>query len=79
MHHRLTNADVRHEHTQLPDGFYGFPFGVCPWCSGEEGVAADRHVRHPGKCPVWRLEFNEHGGIHRKIRIGPDFVRLGDL
>ncbi len=84
MHERLTHAHPRHPDTGLPDGFHGFPAGVCPWCSGTpenkgEGCPPDRYVRHEGPCPVWRIELNEFGGIHRKIRIGPDFVRLGDL
>lgn len=87
---RLTNAHERHPHTGLPDGFHGVPAGVCPWCSGppdpktgvrqgEEGCDPQWYVRHEGPCPVWQIELNEHGGIHRKTRIGPNFVRLGDL
>lgn len=76
---RLTKDHPRHPHTGLPDGFHGFPAGVCPWCSGDEGVDESRYVRHGGPCPVWRIELNEFGGIHRKTRIGPNFVRLGDL
>lgn len=76
---RLTNAHERHPDTGLPDGFHGFPAGVCPWCSGEEGSPPDRWVRHEGPCPVWAITLNEHGGIHRKTRLAPDFVRLGDL
>lgn len=89
MHRRLTAADPRHSHTQVPDGFHGFPFGVCPWCSGppradgthigEEGCDPQYHVRHAGACPrVKRLVLNEHGGI-ADLELGPPYQPLGSL
>ncbi|HKR57173.1 MAG TPA: hypothetical protein VJS20_12805 [Gemmatimonadales bacterium] len=84
MHERLTKDHPRHPHTGLPDGFHGFPAGVCPWCSGpngtgEEGCDPQYHVRHGGPCPrVQMLELNEHGGIHR-LKLGPPYHPLGSL
>lgn len=89
MHKRITNADERHPHTKVPDGFHGFPFGVCPWCSGppddfgnkrgEEGCNPIHHVRHGGPCPrVKVLEFNEYGGI-AKLKLGPPYKDMKDL
>lgn len=77
---RLTGQEPRHPHTNLPDGFHGFPAGVCPWCTpGGEGAPSAQWVRHGGPCPVWRVHLNGAGGIERLEQIGPPFKRLGDL
>ena len=87
---RLTAAHARHPDTGLPDGFHGFPAGVCPWCSGppnergerfgEEGCDPQWYIRHGGPCPrVAVLDLNAHGGIHRLVLKSQPFVKLGDL
>jgi len=86
---RLTSADARHPQTNLPDGFHGFPAGVCPWCSGppdadgyqrgEEGCDPQWYVRHGGPCPRVRLlELNAQGGIAR-LELGAPYRRLASL